>query len=180
MSHVIGSENLEAGILQTVLSHIKQVLVLSLMSLALVTACLGQSTIPDKGTAKALEAAAAFCQSLTQWTFVIIGGSLLAVVGTSYYRPAQLWIRSMYILFLPSWIFLARSIYFGIRTQEAYVAYLLVTSTTLQGAAFAINQDAEKQIWCMELGLLGLSIWLVLYLIWWIFEKRINLARGVS
>jgi hypothetical protein len=150
------------------------------LALSWANCCSCQSIIADKGTANSLETVAAFCQSLAQWTFIIIGGSLVVLVGTSYYRPARVWVRLIYLLFIPSWVYLAQSIYFGLRTQEAYAAYLLVEKTTLQGSAAAMNGDAQKQISSMEIGLLLLTLWLVLYLFWWIFENRINFARGVS
>jgi hypothetical protein len=55
---------------------------------------------------KVFEAATAFSNTLTSWAFVMIGGSILVILGTSYYRPAALWVRCAYFAFVPAWFFL--------------------------------------------------------------------------
>jgi hypothetical protein len=138
------------------------------MFVASASAAQPQST--DKLTAKSLEAAVSFAQSLAQWEFVIIGGSLLLVLGSSHLRPHRKWVRAFYLLFLPAWGFLARSIYFGTRAQQVYLAYLLVPSTTIEGATAKLSDDIQAQRVAMLWGLAFLFAWLLVYVWWWIFS----------
>src|SRR5215469_8281282 len=79
---------------------------------------------------KFFEGALALAQSLSQWALLILGGSLVVIVSTSYYRPKDLKVRAAYFLFIPTWIFLASSIYQGAAVQQSYVAYLVATRGT--------------------------------------------------
>jgi len=67
------------------------------------SASAAQAQSTDKLTARALEAAVSFAQSLAQWEFIIIGGSLLVVLGSSHLRPNNKKVRAFYLLFLPAW-----------------------------------------------------------------------------
>ena len=129
---------------------------------------------------KSLESAASFAQSLGQWEFVMIGGSLLVLVGTSYRRPPKRLMRVPYLLFLFAWFFLGRSIYFGTRAQEVYLAYLLLPTTTIEEATKRLNHDIGTQISCLFCGLFFFSIWLAIYLFWWVFAKRVAEGQGDS
>src|SRR5258708_35408735 len=60
---------------------------------------------------KLFEAATSLANTLTSWAFLMIGGSILAIIGTSYYRPAALWVRCSYLAFVPAWFFLSWSVY---------------------------------------------------------------------
>jgi hypothetical protein len=131
---------------------------------------MAQQPDPDRLNTRALEAAVSFAQSLAQWEFVLIGSSLLVLVGTSHRRPASRWLRCFYLLFLPGWLSLARSIYLGARAQGAYLAYLLVPVTTLQLATQKLNEDIGNEVFWMLWGLAIFFIWLLLYLLWWIFS----------
>lgn len=132
----------------------------------------------DKLNGKSLEAAVSFAQSLAQWEFVIIGSSMLVMVGTSYYRPPPLRMRLFYLLFLPAWTCLFSSIYYGTRAQEAYVAYLILPVTTIEGAVKRLNEDIGNQISWMYGGLLFLGAWLIAYLFWWTFAKKVAAGQG--
>jgi len=134
--------------------------------------CVAQVTTSDRLNSKSFESVVSFAQSLAQWEFVIIGASMLILVGTSYNRPRPLLIRAFYLLFLPAWGCLACSIYFGTRAQEAYLAYLLLPVATIGGATTTLNKEIQAQISWMWGGLICFAIWLVAYLIWWTFFKQ--------
>jgi hypothetical protein len=123
----------------------------------------------EKLNARSLEAAVSFAQSLAQWEFIIVGGSLLLIVGSSHGRPASKKIRASYLLFLPAWFSLGYSIYSGTRAQQVYLAYLLVPATTIEGATSRIGEDIQAQRVSMLVGLVFLFLWLLIYLAWWIF-----------
>ena len=127
---------------------------------------------------KSLEAAVSFAQSLAQWEFVIIGGSLLVLVGTSHRPPETRRMRALYLLFLPAWLCLGWSIYLGTKAQEAYLAYLLLPVTTIEGATKTLNRDIGNEIFWMSCGLVLLLIWLVVYLFWWVFARKHAEGQG--
>jgi hypothetical protein len=131
-----------------------------------------QAPASDRLNGKSLEAAVSFAQSLAQWEFVVIGGSLLILVGTSHRSPESRLMRVPYLVFLPAWLCLGWSIYLGTQAQEAYLAYLLLPVTTLNGATKTLNEDIGNEISWMLRGLLLLLIWLIFYLFWWILTKR--------
>ena len=79
---------------------------------------------------KFFEAALSLAQSLSQWDLLILGGSLVVIVSTSYYRPKTLKVRAAYFLFIPTWLCLAISVYQGIAVQRSYVAYLVASRST--------------------------------------------------
>jgi hypothetical protein len=132
--------------------------------------------VTEKLDPKSLEAAVALSQTLTQWAFLIMGGSVVIVVGTSYYRPAGRFARGSYLLFVPGWIFLASSIYRGIMVQRANLGFLFLPSPDVAGFRKAINRDAYGQIASMEWGLAIFGLWLVIYLCWWVFRSGAQTA----
>jgi hypothetical protein len=135
------------------------------------SASVAQSESPNKLNPRALEAGSSYAQSLAQWEFIIIGGSLLLVVGTSHRRPGSRKIRAVYLVFLPpAWASLASSIYYGTRAQQVYLAYLLYPVTTLEGATTQLNRDIGSQLSWMFVGMTFLVGWVVIYLFWWTFS----------
>ena len=123
---------------------------------------------------KAFEIAVSFAQTLTQWSFLVIAGSILTLVGTSYRRPLGLRVRLGYLLFLPGWYFLFRSILDGISVQGIYLAYLLTRpdATKLKEFFAEINTHVFRQVQHLKCGLAFFALWLFLFLIWWISSKQ--------
>jgi hypothetical protein len=128
-----------------------------------------QTSGPDL---KLFEAATGLANTLISWALVMIGGSILAIIGTSYYRPAALWVRCSYLAFVPAWFFLSLSIYTGTRVQGVYLAALYSKHPNIDTFKYAVNDDAMSQIRWMEFGLACFGVWLMLYLAWWIFHKE--------
>jgi hypothetical protein len=132
---------------------------------------------------KFFEAVQSLAQGLSQWDLLIIAGSMVIIVSTGYYRPRTRKMRLTYLVFLPSWILLALSIYRGIQVQGSYVAYLMASlrkDTDSQKAAIIssivakVNNDAIYQIRFLECALLCLAVWLVIYICWWAFTDKIR------
>lgn len=127
---------------------------------------------------KFFETVQALAQGLSQWDLLIIGGSLVMIVSTGYYRPNTRRIRLFYLLFLPSWVLLAFSIYRGIRIQGSYVAYLVAAqhqnAPLIENIARKMNDDANSQISSLEDALLCLGLWLVIYIFWRALTDRIR------
>ncbi len=119
-----------------------------------------------------LEGATALAGTMTSWALVMIGGSILAVLGTGYYRPAVLLVRCAYLAFIPAWAFLSYSIYAGTRVQGVYLAALYSEHPNMTALKLAVNQDVLSQIRRMEIGLLFFGLWLSVYIMWWVFHKE--------
>jgi len=122
------------------------------------------------------QAAQALGQSLSQWALLTIGGSLIVVVSTSYYRPKTRRMRLAYLLFLPAWVLLALSIFNGAIIQRSYVAFLVASRGTItpenaNKIAQRITRATESQIWYLQWALVCLGVWLFIYLLWWIRSK---------
>jgi hypothetical protein len=117
---------------------------------------------------KALEAAVALQNTLTGWAFLIIGGSLLLILGTSYYRPLSRGMRLTYLFFVPGWGLLAASIYKGTQVQGVYLASLFSD----QKLGSVLSDDLSNQIVYLQAGLSFFGCWLIIYLFWWIFSGR--------
>lgn len=120
--------------------------------------------------ARSLEGAVAFSQTLSQWCFLIIGGTIVILLQTSSHRPGKSYARWSYLCFFPAWIFFATSIYYGTRAQRVHLAYLLNSATNWEGARTHLNPYMNCQIWTMEAGLVCLIPWLLIILGWWVFD----------
>lgn len=136
------------------------------------TSLSAQTPPTDRLNAKALEAAATYSQSLAQWCFIIIGGSLVLFIGNSHRWPKRPILRYVYLLFVIAWVSLTISIYLGTRVQQAYLAYELLSKTTLQGQTDALNADLAGQISWMFSGLFFLFVWVVFYVVWSVVRKE--------
>ena len=44
--------------------------------------------------------------TLVNWALAVVGGSVAAIIGSSYERPKTWRGRLMYLLFPPAWVFL--------------------------------------------------------------------------
>lgn len=130
------------------------------------------TTVKPERDLKIFEAAVSLSNTLTSWALVMIGGSILAILSTSYYRPKSLWFRSTYLAFVPAWVFLSLSIYSGTRVQSVYLAALYSHNGSLDKLEAALNSDAYAQIFRMEVGLCLFGLWIFAYLMWWIFNKE--------
>lgn len=112
-------------------------------------------------------------QTLTGWSLIIIGGSIAVIVGTSYLRPKKVAWRLPFLLFIPGWGFLSLSIYNGDKLSRSYMAAVLINNEkTLIEIGEAINAYYDAQISNFGYGLIGFAIWLLIFLLWWIFDKE--------
>lgn len=124
---------------------------------------------------KAFDVAVSFAQTLTQWCFLTVAGTILALVGTSYRRPLTRKTRLGYLLFLPGWYFLFRSILDGVSVQGVYLAYLFTNpdAARLKYSFADINDRVFRQVHHFKYGLTFFAVWLLLFLLWWIFSNQV-------
>ena len=137
--------------------------------------CAPQPAVSTVNDTKPWEGALAFSQTLSQWALLIVAGSIVVLVGSSYRRPRILTYRLIYMCFLPGWLFLGYSLYYGMQVQQKYVAFILKTSrdaTDTSRMAEAIRSFLGCQRWSLEWALVSFGLWLVLYLLWWLFNQE--------
>lgn len=115
-----------------------------------------------------------FSQSLSQWCVVLIGGSVAALLGSSNWRPRKTRIRAIYLLFIPALAFLFASAYYGVAAQRNCLALMLLAKPDVPGTKLALNGNVRCQLADMQIGLSFLGIWFFGFLLWWIFDRRID------
>lgn len=126
---------------------------------------------------KFFEAAQTLAQGLSQWDLLILAGSLVIVISTSYYRSNDRRMRAAYFLFIPTWFSLAMSVYQGISVQRSYVAYLVASRRSpqpqlLELIAVNMTNATRSQILSLEIALVFAGVWLLAYILWWVFTTQ--------
>jgi hypothetical protein len=106
---------------------------------------------------------------LVTWSLAVVAGSVATIVSTSYLRPMNRSMRYIYLLFIPGWLFLGLSIYYGEKISRRYMAAKFVPEENLLKILKLVNQDFGNQRLMLEIGLLVFALWLVTFLIWWVF-----------
>ncbi|HVE59840.1 MAG TPA: hypothetical protein VNB22_23710, partial [Pyrinomonadaceae bacterium] len=109
-------------------------------------------------------------KELSGWCLLIIAASIAVVVKTSNFSPTGRGIRSMYLLFMPGWLFLVFSMYQGNLVARRYMAAALTSKLEiLQEIGAAVNIDFASQLTMFQIGLAFFILWLLIYLFWWIY-----------
>lgn len=122
---------------------------------------------------KSFEEGLPLAQSLMGWDLLIIGGTILLLLGSSYYRPGRLAIRLCYLLFLPGWACLGLSMYHGVQQSRLYLTVYFARNPDIGTLKGVFVSEAYKQIWWMYLGLLFFAAWLTVFLLYWVFAREI-------
>jgi hypothetical protein len=122
-------------------------------------------------TDKALELAVSFSQSLSQWAYIVIGGSVAILFRDLKYRPRDNVVRHSFWLFVPAWAALVFSIYQGIRVQERYIARWMNPNPQIDDIIGKFNLHTVRQIRGMEIGIFWFAAWLVVFLVRWITNR---------
>ena len=117
-----------------------------------------------------LKAVAEGSRAISGWALLIVGASIVAVVSTSYMRPLDLRIRLTYLLFIPGWVLLGVSTYYGDVVSRRYMAGALAArNEILQDTVSNISLDFASQLFYFQRGLMVFCAWLIMFLLWWIF-----------
>ena len=111
---------------------------------------------------------------LSGWALTILGGTVAAIVSTSYRRPDNLLFRIPYVLFLPGWAAIAKSLYLGNILSGKYIATLLVVSDTAKMIASQMNDTYSNQRDYLFYSIGFFGLWLIALLIIWIFIDAIQ------
>jgi hypothetical protein len=116
-----------------------------------------------------IQAIVAGSNTINTWSLSIIGGTILAILSTSYVKPMQRWGRLIYLLFIPGWVFLLLSIQNNSKiTGRGIMATLMPEK--IPSIVEKMNDEFANQIYDFKVAIILFSIWLILYLIWWIFQ----------
>lgn len=116
-----------------------------------------------------LEAASSHAADLTSIALLVAGGTIVAILQTSYLRPNTWRLRIIYLLFPVGWICLGKSIYYGSRLRAVYLAYLFSSPDSPTDFQKFAARDAAAQWAHLSHALVVFALWLTLYLAWWVF-----------
>ena len=93
--------------------------------------------------------------------------------STSFIAPKEKKIKLSYLLFLPGWILLGTSIYFGNKVERGYLAALhLAESSGRYEVAVRMNNSYKLQQNLLMFGMGIFGVWLIVYLFWWVFKRN--------
>ena len=109
---------------------------------------------------------------LSAWALAVAGGSVAAVVSTSYRRPQHLTWRYPFLLFIPGWACIAYSLFAGNNLVGRFLASKMVQPDRLRDISSKINDlyDDQRNYLLYSLSFFGL--WLVIYLAVWTFTEE--------
>jgi hypothetical protein len=123
----------------------------------------------DRPLREGLKSMAENSRNLMGWGLTIIGGSILAIISTSYMRPLNRRIRLVYLLFIPGWILVGLSLYYGDSISRRYTAAaFMISRERVSDIGSLMNRDFGSQLTFFNYGLVVFSIWLLIYLVWWV------------
>ena len=117
-----------------------------------------------------LKETVARAEATNRLALIVLGGSVAALLSTSYLQPRTRRVRLMYVLFLPGWFLLMWSLYRG---QEVYGVYLSALHVANEPPLYYQLETLwrlEEQSAALYLSLVPFSLWLVIFLLWWICQ----------
>lgn len=117
-------------------------------------------------------------KTITSLALGIIGGSIAAILGTSYRKPGPKF-RKFYFLFIPGWFLAAISIYIGDYLVRSIYSLNIFPGATANIKKFSesissMNNNYKLQSLFLLLCLTLFIIWLTGYLVWFIFGKEVK------
>jgi hypothetical protein len=115
---------------------------------------------------------------LSGWALVIGGGTVAVIVSTSYRRPDSLLWRLPYLLFIPGWVCLGRSLYFGNKLVGKYLASIMVEQKQVAVIASQVNDIYANQYSYLLYSLEFFGLWLLIYMLSWIFSESFHTGEN--
>lgn len=125
---------------------------------------------PDRNLREGLKGIAEESRTLIGWGLAIIGATVIAIASTSYFRPPSKRVRLTYLLFIPGWFFIGLSIRNGEKVSRRFpaAAFAQKRDVLLQIGDF-MNNEFASQLNYMQVGLFFFSLWLLVFILWWVF-----------
>jgi hypothetical protein len=109
-------------------------------------------------------------RTLTGWALAIIAASIVAIASTSYLRPLSRKVRGIYLVFIPGWIFISVSVYYGDQLSRGYTAAMFArTRDRLIEIGLNMNPEFASQRTYFNIALAFFAIWLLAFILWWVF-----------
>lgn len=129
-------------------------------------------------TTTVLELVLASSAQLSAWALAVTGGTVAAIVSTSYRRPEHLSWRLPFLLFIPGWSCIAYSLYAGNNLVGRFLASRMVQPERMREISSKINDlyDDQRNFLLYSLAFFGL--WLIIYLITWTFTDEFRKGDG--
>lgn len=109
-----------------------------------------------------------YSSQITNWAIAVFGGTIAAIISTSYIRPSNVLYRLSALLFIPGWACLSVSIYYGEQLTRKYLATMMVKSPKVLDIASDINNLYSDQRFYLLLSLLFFGSWLLVFLLQWV------------
>jgi hypothetical protein len=120
-----------------------------------------------------LSAISSGASTITGWALAILGGTVVGLVGGKYLHPGGA-IRYVYLLFLPGWLFLGASVFYGEKVTRRFTASAFTQEDKrLLEIGNEMNIEYGRQRLFFQLALLTFGIWLAALLIWWVWSGEI-------
>jgi hypothetical protein len=114
---------------------------------------------------------------LSGWGLSIVGGSIVALISSSYLKPTTLKAKQIYLLFVPGWIFIFLSLYYGNNLMQDYIGslfYIKNETEKFYQSMLCVNKYYSGQIRFFVIGLVFFATWLIAILLWWIYNDSIT------
>ena len=108
---------------------------------------------------------------LMSWAFLIIGGSILAILHRDYLKLTGVY-KGFYLVYILGWIALCVSVYWGERVTRSYLASVFVKSDLLEGISEKTNRRFRKQLSWFMVGVMIFAGWMIIYLLLWTFDFK--------
>jgi hypothetical protein len=126
-------------------------------------------TPDDRPLREGLKTMAENSRNVMSWSLTLIGASILAIVSTGYLRPMSRRMRFVYLLFIPGWVLLGWSLYYGDSIARRYTATAFMQARVkLLEIGQLMNGEFDSQLTFMNWGLGVFAIWLIIYIVWWV------------
>jgi hypothetical protein len=124
-----------------------------------------------------LEQVLASSSQLTTWALAAGGAAVAMIAGTAYHRPRSVAARLPFLLFLPGWFFIGRSLLAGSDLSGAFLASRMVAAKTVQLIGSRINDLYADQSRFLLWGIFCFAAWLSLYVVIWVFTDQILVGK---
>jgi hypothetical protein len=124
----------------------------------------------DRFLRDGLKAIAEESRALVGWGIALIGASVIAIASSSYFRPLNLKVRLVYLLFVPGWLCIVLSARNGESVSRRFAAASFAQNRQmLIDIGTNINVEFGYQLTYLQWGLGFFFVWLFVFILWWIF-----------
>ena len=110
---------------------------------------------------------------INTWALSVIGGTILIVISTGYVNPTGS-VLYAYAVFAVGWMYLGLSIYYGEKVTRNYIAGVTAkdrSSGFIDQVGREVDRNFGRQLSYFKYGIFTFSIWLILFLVWFIVTK---------